>query len=112
MVAAAAEAVVTPHLADVETDLQPVGKAVEVARDVAPGGVILASEATLLQGERLVPLPARAFGKDADMGGIARTVRAATVADDVVVQIGDDVPALRLGVIGQHLAAVEALLLA
>ncbi len=63
-------------------------------------------------GKLLVPLPARAFREDAHMLVVADAVGAAAAADDVVVEIRLDLPALRLGIIGERLAAVEALLLA
>src|SRR5436190_20181037 len=85
MVAAAAEAVVAPDLHDVETDVQPVGEAVEEARDVAAGRVILAAEAALLRGQIFVPLPAWPFGKDADDLVVTQAIGAACIADDVVV---------------------------
>ena len=50
MVAAAAETVGAPDLADIEPDFEPVGEAVEKARDVARRRVILAAEAVLLAG--------------------------------------------------------------
>src|SRR5690349_7468545 len=65
-----------------------------------------------LRGKVALSLRARAFGEDAGMGGIAQAVRRAAVTDDVVVEHGDDVPALRLRVVREHLAPHEPLLLA
>src|SRR4029453_16471593 len=73
--------------------------------------VVLAAETMRCSREFRLPLRARSFREHAGMGGVADTVRAAAVADDVVVEHGNDVPALRLCIIGEHLAAVEALLL-
>src|SRR5438045_3124128 len=106
MVAAAAKAVVAPDLAHVEPDFQPVGEAVEIARDVARRRVIFAAEAADLLREILAALPPRPFGEDAHVGRIAYAIRSAAVADDVIVEVGDDVPALRLGISGDHLGAV------
>ena len=53
-----------------------------------------------------------AFREDADAGGVAHARLAFGIADDVVVQIGLDPPALGLGVVGQDLAAQQALFLA
>jgi hypothetical protein len=39
-------------------------------------------------------------------------VGAAAISDDVVVEVGDHLPALRLGIIREDLATVESLLLA
>ena len=103
VVAAAAETVGAPDLPDVEPDLQPVGEAVEEARDVARRRVILAAEAVRRAGKFHFALRARPFREHARMGGIAHAVGPAAVADDVVVEDGDDVPALRLGVIGSVL---------
>ena len=112
MVAAAAEAVGAPDLHDVEADVEPVGQAVEEARDVARRRVILTAEAVGRRRQLRLPLRARAFRQNADMLVVAETVGRAAVADDVVVEDGDDVPALRLGEIGEDLAAQEPLLLA
>src|SRR5688572_25890377 len=60
----------------------------------------------------LAALPAQPFGKDPDMGIVADTVRAAAVADNVVVEVGDDLPALRPGMFGEDAAADQALFLA
>ena len=46
------------------------------------------------------------------MGRVAHPVRPADIADDVVVEVGDDVPALSAGVVGEQLAPVQPLLLA
>ena len=76
VVAAAAEAVGAPDLANVEADIQPVGEAVEEARDVARRRVILAAEAVGRGHELDLALRARAFGQHARMGGIAHAVGA------------------------------------
>ena len=55
---------------------------------------------------------ARPFREHPDMGVVANAVGAAAVADDVVVEVGLDPPALRAGIIGEDLAAVQPLLLA
>src|SRR4051812_8666664 len=83
VVPAAAETVIAPHLADVEANVEPVSELVEIARDVARRRVILAAEAALLSGERVMRLPARPFGENPNVGGIAQPVRPAAVADDV-----------------------------
>jgi hypothetical protein len=69
VVAAAAEAVVAPDLADVEAEADPGRQLGEEAGEVARGRVVLAAEAALAGGEVLPPLPARAFGEDADVVG-------------------------------------------
>src|SRR6185436_8194244 len=48
MVAAAAEAVGAPDLADVEAEREALGEAVDEARQVARGRIVLAAEAALL----------------------------------------------------------------
>ena len=109
MVAAAAEAVVAPDLADVEADLRAGRRGCRgSARCCAPGESFSPPRLRMSRRQLVMPLPARPFGKDAHMRVVAHAVRAAAVADDVVVQIGDDVPALRLGVGRDHLAAVAA----
>ena len=112
MVAAAAEAVGAPDLPDVEPDPQPVGEAVEdSARCCATG--CRSRRRGCASRPRARPAPASAGLPTArGMRGIAHAVGRAMIADDVVVEDGDDVPALRLGVVGEHLAAVEPLLLA
>ena len=77
MVAAAAEAVVAPDLHDIEADVQPVGEAVDEARDVAPRRVILPAEAALLGCQILMSLPAWAFREDADDLVVAEAIGAA-----------------------------------
>ncbi len=74
MVAAAAEAVGAPDLPHVEPDLQPVGEAVEEARDVARRAVVLAAEAVGLRGQPLLTLGARTFRQHPRMGGIAHAI--------------------------------------
>ena len=87
MVAAAAEAVGAPDLPDVEADLQPVGEAVEIARDVARRRVILAAEAVRrAPSSSACPCERGPSDKHAHMRRIAQAVRAAAVADDVVVE--------------------------
>jgi hypothetical protein len=107
MVAAAAEAVVAPDLADVEAEAEIVGEPSSQREMLRDGRVILAAEAALAGGEILMALPARPFREDPDMGVVADSVGAAAVADDVVVEVGDDLPALRLGIIGEDLAAEQ-----
>src|SRR3546814_12671656 len=66
-----------------------------------------------LRGDQLLdPDAAHAFREDADMVVVAIAVGAAAVADDVVVEHRLDLPALRLGIIGEDLAAEQPLLLA
>src|SRR4051794_2797805 len=77
MVAAPAEAVGAPDLAHVESDLEPVGEAVEIARDIARRRVIFAAEAVRLRGQLRLPLRARTFGKHARVRRIANAVRRA-----------------------------------
>ena len=78
MVAAAAEPVVAPDLADVEAEREIVGEAVDEAREVARRRVVLAAEAALLGGQILVaPASARPSEKHPDMGVVADPVRAA-----------------------------------
>ncbi len=50
--------------------------------------------------------------KNTHSGIVVHTVLTVRVADDIVVQIGLDLPALLLRVIGKYLAAVQALFLA
>src|SRR5207342_3906607 len=97
---------------DVEPDVEAVGEAVEEAREIAAGRIVLAAEAADLLGQLLLPLPARPFGENADVGVVPDAVGADAAADDVVVEVGDDVPALRLGMGRDDLGAVQALLLA
>src|SRR3546814_1254953 len=66
-----------------------------------------------LRGDQLLdPDAAHAFREDADMVVVPIAVGAAAVADDVVVEHRLDLPALRLGIIGEDLAAEQPLLLA
>ena len=112
MVPAPPEPVVAPDLHDVEADGgQSLRQAVEEARQVARGRVVFATQAPLLRGQLLATLPTWPFGKDTDHLVVAYAVRPAAVADDVVVEVGNDVPALRLGIVGQDLAAEQPLLL-
>ena len=46
-----------------------------------------------------------ALGEHADMGVVAHPRHALGVADDVVVEVGLDLPAMRRGVVGEHMAA-------
>src|SRR4051794_13061154 len=111
MVAAAAEAVGAPDLPHVEPDLQPVREAVEIARDVARRAVVLTPEAVRRRREIALPLRPGPFRQHPHMGRIAHAIGRATIADNIVVEDRDDVPALRLGIICKGFAAIEALLL-
>src|SRR6185369_17957263 len=80
MVAAAAEAVGRPYLPHVEPDVEPVGEAFEIARNIARRAVILPAETVGLRGQRILPLRSRAFGQHPRMGGIAHAVIPAAAA--------------------------------
>ncbi len=68
MIAAAAEPVGAPDLPHVETDVEPVGEAVEEARDVARRRVVLAAEAVCCRHQLHFPLRAGTFRQDARVG--------------------------------------------
>ena len=114
MVAAAAEAVVAPDLHDVEADARA------RARRGCRGSARCC--ATARHSRRRGCGSARASSSCPCQRGPSEKTRtclslhtpsdAAAVADDVVVEVGDDVPALRLGIIGEDLAAEQPLLLA
>src|SRR4051812_11013894 len=106
VVAAATEAVSAPDLPQVEANDEPVREAVEKARDVARGCVILAAEAVGRRGEFALALRTWPFRQDTCVGRIAQAVRRTAVTDDVVVDVGYDIPSLRLGVISEDLGAV------
>src|SRR3546814_5418554 len=112
MVAAPPEAVGAPYLPDVEPEGELVGQFLDEARDVARRRIVEAAPAALRGDQLLSPVAAHAFREDADMVVVAIAVGAAAVADDVVVEHRLDLPALRLGIIGEDLAAEQPLLLA
>ena len=112
MVAAAAEAIGAPDLPHVEADRDLVGDAGDEARQVARGRIVEAAAAALGGDQLRRRIGAHAFGEDADVAIVAHPVRAAAVADDVVVEIGLDPPVMILGILREDRAAVEALLLA
>ena len=75
MFATSAEPVGAPDLADVEPDPQPIGEAVEEARDVARRRVILAAEAVRRRGQLGLALRPRPFGQHPGVRAFAHAVR-------------------------------------
>ena len=112
LIAAAAVAVGAVDHLDVEIGQIAVGQAVHEPGQVAGRGINLAAVVApaLFLGLGLDGLGA--FGEDADPGRVAHARLAFGTADDVIVQIGLDAPALGLGVVGQDLAAQQSLFLA
>src|SRR3546814_13583526 len=100
-----------PYLPDDEAGGELVGKFLDEARDVARRRIVEAAPAALRGDQLLSPVAAHAFREDADMVVVAIAVGAAAVADDVVVEHRLALPALRLGIIGEELAAEQPLLL-
>ena len=89
-----------------------IGQPVEIARQIARGAVDLAAIVAAAIGllRRLDGLGT--LRENPHLGVVHHPALAAAVADDVVVEIGLDLPALGPGVIGQDLAAQQALFLA
>ncbi|CAM5415112.1 hypothetical protein RLIN73S_02445 [Rhodanobacter lindaniclasticus] len=112
LVAAAAEAVGAVDHAHIEVGQVLVGEAVDGARQVARGRVHLAAVVAAIVGLRRGLVGLGAFGEHPHRGVADHAVLAVAVADDVIVELGLDLPAMRHRVVGQHLAAVQALFLA
>ena len=111
LIAAAAEPIGAIDHLHIQAINVVVGKAVEEARHVAAGRIILAAVVAAAVGLSGAFHGLGAFRKHADMARILHAANAGAVPNDVVVEVGFHHPALGAGVIGQHLAAVQSLLL-
>ncbi len=112
VVAAAAEAIDAVDQVHPPVRNPVLSQALDVARHVARGTIQLAAFIAALLGLfGRFGFP-RALGKQADARIVDHAVLTAIAADDVVVEVGLDAPALVVRVLRQHFAAVEALLFA
>ena len=112
LIAATAVAVGAINHLDPQVRQIPLGKRRHGARDVARRRIELAAVVAppVCLCRRLQRL--RAFGEHAHRRVVTDAVAAVAVADDVVVEVGLDLPAFRSRVLGEDLAAVQALLFA
>ena len=113
MVAAAAEAVVAPDLADVEAEAEIVGERVEEARQVARRRVVLAAQAAHRRAARSSPPCQRGPSEKTRTWASSQTPSEPQLLPMMsLLRLAIDLPALRPGIIGEDPAADQPLLLA
>ena len=109
LVSAATEAIPAINKRHVKASHVLIGDDIHVARKIARRRINLAANRPASSGNRLFLVRANAFGEDADTV-VHRGCKTVRVADDIVVQNCEHVPALRLGVGCQDTAAMQPLL--